>query len=293
MGGAQADLRGAITMVRRRITEEPTSRLAIWARRLALFALAAALLGTLIMRADLLEIIPALATVAAALVLAGAAIVLAVGALIAIWREGYDGTGAAVAGMFIGLGLLAYPTYLATKAYQLPEINDITTDPANPPQLEALARVWRRGSNPATYPGTTVATQQAEAYPDVEPLSLPASPLVVYEAVYRLITKHKWRIIEARRLLPGRRDGHIEAVARTPIMGFRDDVVVRIRTEQEGARVDVRSASRYGWHDLGTNAGRITGLLEELEAAIDALPPASRSPEPPAQEAPRPSRRRR
>jgi len=293
MGGAQANLREAVAMVHRRITEEPKSRLAVWASRLALFALAAAVLSTLIVRSDLLEIVPALTTIAAALALAGTAIILAVGGLIVIWREGLDGVGAAVAAMFIGFALLAYPAYLGSKAYRLPAINDITTDPTDPPRLEALARVRRQGSNPAAYPGAAVAAQQAEAYPDIEPLSLSASPLVVYETVYRLITKQKWRIVESRRPLPGRRDGHIEAVARTPIMGFRDDIVVRIRPERDGARVDIRSASRYGKHDLGTNAARVASLLEEIDTAIDALPPASRSPEPPAQEAPRPSRRRR
>jgi uncharacterized protein (DUF1499 family) len=281
-------------MVHRRIVEIPKSRLAVWARRLALFALTAAVLGTLIVRSDYLEIVPALATIAAALVLAGAAIILAVGALIVIWREGLNGTGAAVAGMFIGFALLLYPTYLGIKAYELPAINDITTDPADPPRLEALARVRpRQGSNPVSYPGAMVAAKQREAYPDIEPLSLAAAPLVVYETTYDLIAKRRWRVIEARRPLPGRRDGHIEAVARTPIMGFRDDVVIRIRPEEDGTRIDIRSASRYGWHDLGANAARIASLLEEIETAIDALPPTTRLPEPPAQEAPRPSRRKR
>ena len=61
----------------------------------------AAVLGTLIVRFDFLEIVPALAPIAAALALAGAAIILAIGALIVIWREGLDGVGAAAAGMFI------------------------------------------------------------------------------------------------------------------------------------------------------------------------------------------------
>jgi uncharacterized protein (DUF1499 family) len=195
--------------------------------------------------------------------------------------------------MFIGFALLLYPTYLGIKAYELPAINDITTDPADPPRLEALARVRPRQGNPVAYPGAAVAAAQNEAYPDIEPLLLAASPLAVYEAAYAVITKRRWRIVEARQPLPRRRDGHIEAVARTPIMGFRDDVVVRIRAEQDGSRVDVRSASRYGRHDLGTNAARVTSLLEEIEAAVDALPPARRSPEPPAQEAPRPPRAKR
>ena len=45
-------------------------------------------------------------------------------------------------------------------------------------------------------------------------------PLVAYDVVYKLIDKRKWRIVDARRPQSGGRDGHIEAVARTPIMGF-------------------------------------------------------------------------
>jgi uncharacterized protein (DUF1499 family) len=274
-------------MARRRISEIPRSRLAVWARRLALFALATALLGTVIVRADLLEIVPALATVAVALALAGIAILLALAATVVIWKDGLEGFGAALTAVVIGLALLAYPGYLASKAYRLPAINDVTTDPANPPRLEALARVRPRQGNPAAYPGAAVAALQSAAYPEIEPLVLAAAPQAVYEVAYEAVTNHKWRIIEARQPLPPprRRDGHIEAVARTAIMGFRDDIVLRIRAEGNGTRVDMRSASRYGSHDLGTNAARIASFLEEIEAAVDALPPARRNPEPPAQPA--------
>jgi len=56
-------------------------------------------------------------------------------------------------------------------------------------------------------------------------------------------------------------------VARTPIMGFRDDVVVRIRPEPDGARIDARSSSRYGSFDFGTNAARLRSLLSESDVA--------------------------
>ena len=72
-------------------------------------------------------------------------------------------------------------------------------------------------------------------------------------------------MINERPPQPGRRDGYIEAVARTPIMGFRDDVAVRIRAVGQGARVDVRSASRYGRHDFGTNAARVRVLLDDID----------------------------
>ena len=271
-------------MARRRITDIPTSRLAVWARRVALFALATAMLGTLIVRAGLLEIEPALATVAGAFVLAAVAILLAIGGIAVIWKDGLEGFGSALAGLAIGLALLAYPGYLASKAYYLPAITDITTDTTDPPKLEALARIRpREGGNPVDYPGEAVAEKQLDAYPDVEPLQLAVPPAIAYEAIYTVITKRKWRIVEARRPQP-RRDGHIEAVARTPIMGFRDDVVVRIRADSDGTRVDVRSSSRYGLHDFGTNAERIVAFLADVDAAVDALPaePSPQEAKPPA-----------
>ncbi len=78
-------------VVRRRISEQPTSRLAIWARRLALFSLAATLIAIIIVRSGALDIVPALSTLAGALVLAVVAILLACAAGIVIWMEGVGG----------------------------------------------------------------------------------------------------------------------------------------------------------------------------------------------------------
>jgi cytochrome c biogenesis factor len=64
-------------MARRRTVEEPPSRLAIWARRVALFSLAATLIAVIIVRSGALEIVPALSTLAGALVLAVIALLLA------------------------------------------------------------------------------------------------------------------------------------------------------------------------------------------------------------------------
>src|SRR6202030_4829278 len=66
----------------------------------------------------------------------------------------------------------------------------------------------------------------------------------------------------------GQREGLMEAIARTPILGFRDDVAVRVRATHEGARIDVRSASRYGRHDLGANAARVRALIEDVDDVL-------------------------
>ena len=94
------------------------------------------------------------------------------------------------------------------------------------------------------------------------------SPQLAYEAVIATIGKRHWRVVDARAPQGGRREGLIEAVARTPIMGFRDDVAVRVRSDPSGARIDVRSASRYGRHDFGTNASRIRSLLDEIDDVV-------------------------
>ena len=261
-------------MARRYVHSEPTSKLAIWARRMAGFAFAATVLAIIIVRSGALEVKPAIATFGGALAIAVVALLLALAAFTVIWMEGLAGMGAALSAMAISLFLLAYPAYLGVRAYRLPWIYDITTDPIDPPRYEALARARPRDANPVTYTGLYTAEQQRNAYPDVGPLGTNASAQAAYRAALTVMNKHKdsflapyWRVIDAREPV-GRRDGRIEAVAYSSIMGFRDDVVLRVREDPDGARIDARSSSRYGSFDFGTNASRIRRLLNDVEEAI-------------------------
>ena len=261
-------------MVRRYVHSEPTSKLAIWARRTASFAFAATFLAIIMVRSGALEVKPAIATFGGALAIAMVALLLALAAFAVIWMEGLAGMRAALSAMAISLLLLAYPAYLSVRAYRLPWIYDITTDPIDPPRYEALARARPRDANPVTYTGLYTAEQQRNAYPDVGPLGTNASAQAAYRAALTVMNKHKdsflapyWRVIDAREPV-GRRDGRIEAVAYSSIMGFRDDVVLRVREDPDGARIDARSSSRYGSFDFGTNASRIRRLLNDVEEAI-------------------------
>jgi hypothetical protein len=284
-------------MLRRPYNEVPTSRLAIWARRVALFSLAATFIAVVIVRSGALDIVPALSTLAGALVLACVAILLAFGAGVVIWMEGINGARYAVTALLIGFALIAYPLYLGIKAYRLPAIYDISTDPIDPPQFDAIARLRPRDANPITYAGLYTAELQHTAYSDIEPDDTTATPQQAYDAAMKVIAKRRWRVVDARppqgQAPPGRpgdtrappgpsiRDGLIEAVARTPILGFRDDVVVRVRPTSDGARIDVRSASRYGRHDLGTNAARVRNLIDDIDDVLSAPPPVKKAPLPP------------
>ena len=131
-------------MARRRFADEPTSRLAIWARRCAFFALTATVLSILIVRSGILEVVPALATFAGALVFAVIGIVLAFGAFIVVWKDGINGMGHAFGAIGIGAALIAYPAYLGYRATQLPMINDISTDSLDPPRFVDDALEQRR-----------------------------------------------------------------------------------------------------------------------------------------------------
>ncbi len=260
-------------MARRRLPEEPISKTAIWARRTALFAVAVMLLAVVVIRSGFFEILPALATLGAALALAALSMLFAVAAFGVIWHYGSPGFGPALAAFCVGAALLAYPAYLALSAYQLPPIADVTTDVIDPPRFEAIARLRPRDANPVAYAGLTAAEMQRVAYPDIESLLVGAAPQEVYDATLELINKRKWRVVDARTPQGGRREGRIEAVARTAVFGFRDDIVVRIRPAPDGSRVDLRSASRYGRTDFGANASRIRALAEAIDETVNVEAP--------------------
>ncbi len=76
------------------------------------------------------------------------------------------------------LALLAYPAYLGLRASKLPEINDITTDFANPPRFDVLARLRPRGR--IDYPAR-FAELQRKAYPDVVPLQVELPVRAAYD----------------------------------------------------------------------------------------------------------------
>jgi uncharacterized protein (DUF1499 family) len=177
--------------------------------------------------------------------------------------------------------ILAYPAYLALQYKRLPPIHDITTDPIAPPRFDALARLRAAdGVNSADYAGLYSAELQRSAYPNIEPISLDVSPQRAYEMALHLVTRRKWLVIDERPPVPPQRIGRIEAVARTPIMGLREDVSIRVTPDDDGSRVDMRSSSRYFEHDFGSNAARIAKFADDLNDAADNAKPEKKILEP-------------
>lgn len=253
-------------MKRTLYVEERTSRLAVWSLRLVLFSLPVVILAGALYRMDYLGFQPAIASLVVGLGVALVGGVLAVAACVSIWESGWRGLGKAVGALFITLILLAGPAAVLARGVMLPPLADISTDTDDPPRFRAMGFARPSAANSLLPPEPEAVALQRGAYPAIKPMDLDATPEEAFNALLALVRKHKWRILDAVPPRGGVRDGQIEAVATTPLIGFRSDVVIRVRATQKGARVDIRSASRYGGHDLGENAWRISGLMAELQA---------------------------
>ncbi|RXT41115.1 DUF1499 domain-containing protein [Bradyrhizobium betae] len=260
---------------------EPVSSLASWARNLAVFAVVAVVVSIIIVRFGFLEPKPAVVTFFGGLAIAALSILFGLAGFAAIWQNGSRGMARILIAFLIDGAILAYPAYLALQYRKLPAIHDITTDPIDPPRFDALARLRTGdGANTAVYAGLYSAEQQRQFYPDIEPIELEIPVDRAYAIALQLVNKRKWLVIDERSPQPPRRIGRIEAVARTPIMGFREDISIRVVPDGDDSRVDIRSASRYFDSDLGSNAARVTKFIDDLNTAADAdaLKPVKKTP---------------
>jgi uncharacterized protein (DUF1499 family) len=105
-----------------------------------------------------------------------------------------------------------------------------------------------------------VAMQQRQGYPDLAPLTLPEPSGQVFARARATAERLGWDIVGADPAT-----GLIEATDTTRWFGFEDDVVVRVTPWGTGTRVDLRSVSRAGRSDIGSNADRLRRFLEALQ----------------------------
>jgi uncharacterized protein (DUF1499 family) len=257
--------------MRRTLPPEPWSQAALWSRSVALFAATVALLAVLLVRLAVIGPIPALASLGGAVALALVALLLVGAASVVIWRTGRRGVGAAVGGAIIAVLTLAYPAYLAFEALRLPVLSDISTDIGNPPyfSLSRAAYEARKGFQPKGLPLDAREAQRA-AYPDVEPIVVDLDTDEAFSLVLRTAKAVGWKLVDQRP--PGGRsgEGHADFLAKTAILGFDEDITVRLKPLPGQTRIDLRSASRYGRHDFGANAARILAFAEELQTQLDS-----------------------
>lgn len=242
-------------------TDRRLSRIAIGGFVIAALAGIALLLAGPGYRLGLWEFRPAFSIMGGAAYagLAGAGLSL-IGALIA--RPGGKRRGLALAVCGVGIGLLTavLPWSWRQTAQSLPLIHDITTDLENPPVFVDILPLRADAPNTAEYGGPDLAAQQREGYPDLGPLILSDPPQQAFERAVAAAQDMGWAIVAT---VPA--EGRLEATDTTFWFGFKDDVVVRVSQAESGSRIDVRSVSRVGRSDVGTNAKRIVAYLAQIE----------------------------
>lgn len=160
----------------------------------------------------------------------------------------------------LSLPALAFALLLGMRGAKAPPIHDITTDTDTPPPFLVTGSFRHPGDNSVRYPGQTVADQQRRAYPDIGPLEVPIPSADAFARSLAVAAKLRWRIVGQNR-----GEGVIEALDRTPVLGFTDDIVIRVTATGKGSRIDLRSASRVGVSDLGTNATRIRNFVQTFK----------------------------
>jgi hypothetical protein len=167
-------------------------------------------------------------------------------------RRAYRGTAVAVL-YFAALIGLTLPTA------DLPRINDITTDPTNPPEFVASAKLGPNIGRDMSYDPSFEPLQRA-GYPTLAPKILGRDVMDVFMITERVISGLP--AVDIIASVP--EEGRIEANVTSGIYHFVDDIVVRVKPYEGGSIVDIRSKSRDGKGDLGANAARIEGIFLAL-----------------------------
>ena len=153
--------------------------------------------------------------------------------------------------LVIALAVLYGPLEFRRQARLFPPINDVTTDTENPP---------RYMTQPRPYPGAEVARQQRAAYPDLVPVLMPVPPAAAFQKAVAAAEAMGWEVVGVDAVA-----GTIEAVDTTKFFGFKDDIAIRVAPAADGSKLDIRSKSRVGRGDVGTNAQRIRAYAERLK----------------------------
>jgi len=181
----------------------------------------------------------------------------------ALARNSGEGKRSGLIALLGSLAFLYSPVTHVYYGYKLLPIHDITTDPEDPPQFVALAKVHPAndrvfdGARKITYKGEQVSVAYAmhEEYPALTKphAALLVSPQKTFWRSYEVAKKLGWTIVDA-----SEKDLRIEATDRSLWFGRISDIVIRVRPAgSTGSRVDVRSESRDGELDHGRNAARL------------------------------------
>jgi uncharacterized protein (DUF1499 family) len=260
------------------LTEIPSGS-SRWCSRLAVFGLLVILVALILHRIFGMSTAVALNLVGVGILLAAAAVVSGLVATVDIWRHGRAGAARVLFGVSLGLAILTGPLLLLVAARGYPTLNDVTTDTADPPPFRTLAAARTGMANPVSYPAASFAAVQDKAYPDLRPLDVNRPPSETFDLVVEALKRLQMTVVSEEPPTEESAVGLAEAFDRTLVIGFYDDIAVRVSPigdgEDAGSRIDLRSSSRYGQSDFGANAQRLREIMREIVARLEATVPAA------------------
>ena len=235
------------------------ARIGVWIWAVGAVVVAASIGGY---RLEMLTLIPAfIGYVGSVAIMAVATLFLLAGMIGGRGRMGsWRFNGVCWIALVLSVGMTLNNLLWLRQGQVSPPIHDITTDTDNPPLFVDILPLRAGAPNPPEYAGSEVAEQQLAAYPEIESLELDVSPAQAMALAESAARAMEWELIT---VAPG--EGRLEAVATTAWFGFKDDIVVRIVESGDGSLVDVRSKSRLGLSDVGTNARRIRAFMAQMQ----------------------------
>ena len=243
---------------------EKTSKWAIWAQRMGNFALPLSVLPIWFHRTGLMTSQVFQYLILFAMILAFLAVLFGVAAFFRIWQTGDHGWGRASLAILIGLVCLSPIIYAAILAARYPLTNDVTTDWENKLTLT-------QKDEPPVSSLLALPEEIQLAFPQARTHIYSLTAPQMFGLIQELLAKRQWQVIS--QVSPedtGGRTGRVNALAMT-LLGWRDEVVLRVMSSRQGTKVDMRSASLNGTHDLGSNGLRIEKFLTDLDA-LAAIP---------------------
>ena len=232
-----------------------TSIWAVWAARISRPVVPLLLLGWALHFIGYVSSSVFVAIIIAAIILSLLSMLCALVAFVRIWYNGDAGWRTAFSGLLFGLSAIVFMAAVGYLDTRYPRVADVTTS-----EIEIALAPTRTGLT------TTPSLVDENIFPNAQTRIYQTSSLTVREIIGNVSTSLGWSTKGEQQI--GAAETLFFFEAKT-LLGFVDDVSLRVRETQKNVIIDVRSASRFGESDLGTNGKRISGFLAQVDAAVE------------------------
>jgi hypothetical protein len=239
-----------------------TSKWAVWGRRFGALALPLAAIPVLLHRAHIIGSDDFVLIEAVAMALAALAVLAALVAFVRLWFTGDQGWWRASVALVFGALCLVPGAYFASQTLARPSFADVTTDFGQPPALVSFV--------PARFIGPEERARIEALYPNARSRNYPIEAPQMFEVVEALFDAEGWDLRARRAPLSALDGGQLNAVV-TTLLGFQQEVAIRVSGAADGSTVAMRSVSLTGHPDFGENGARIERFLLALDNQVTTL----------------------